>query len=588
MAQSFKSPDASADQRTIQRLQQEVQILRQQVQKYEAERFYEQEVRRFQEQNVDRFRTIFDQTFQFIALLNPDGFLIEANQSALAFGGLTRSQVVGQPFWQARWWTLSLETQARLRRAIAQARSGEFVRYEVEVLGAENISTVIDFSLQPVQDETGQVRWLVAEGRDICGLQQAEETLNSFFDSASTMMGIVELVGDEDVIHIRDNAAAAQFLGMSPEQLRQKRTSEIGTAPEYIQFWIQQYRRSEQIQAPVQFEYCHRYGAQACWLAATVCPIKTNLRATPRFAYIVEDISDRKQAEAERRRIETEVHQLNAKLERRVRERTAELEAVNSRLEQEIRDRKQFERDLQQRATELEQVNQLLTQTTLDLERRNRELDKFAYVASHDLKAPLRAISNLSEWIEDDAGDRLSDDSKYHLQLLRKRVNRMEMLIVALLRFSRAGRITARKEAVNVNALLADVLELLAPADGFTIHVDPMPTLTAQRQVLHQIFFNLVGNAIKHGDRQASDIWVTVEERDDYYEFRVADNGPGIAPRYHDKIFEIFQTLKPRDELEAAGIGLSLVKKLVETEGGSIWLESDVGQGATFYFTWPK
>ncbi|MEB3356864.1 MAG: ATP-binding protein, partial [Synechococcales bacterium] len=390
------------------------------------------------------------------------------------------------------------------------------------------------------------------------------------------------------VLHIRDNDAAARFFGTTPEQTRQKRSSEMGTSPEQIQLWMHHYRNSERLQAPVQFEYVHYRDRQEYWLAATVCPIKTSLRASPRFAYVVEDITERKRVEAERRRMEAEVRQLNARLEQRVQERTAELEAVNQRLEQEIRDRKQYEKDLQQRATELAQVNQLLAQTTLDLERRNRELDKFAYVASHDLKAPLRAISNLSEWIEEDAGDQLSDESKYHLQLLRRRVNRMEMLIVALLKFSRAGRINSPPEEVDVNLLLADVLELLTPTNGVTIHIAPMPILTTQQQALQQIFFNLIGNAIQHGDRHASDIWVSVEERDDHYEFRVADNGPGIDPRYHDKIFEIFQTLKPRDELEAAGIGLSLVKKLVEAEGGSVWLESDVGQGATFYFTWPR
>ncbi|MEB3356833.1 MAG: PAS domain-containing protein, partial [Synechococcales bacterium] len=214
----------------IQQLQQELQALRQRVQQYEIELS--------SAQDSDRFRTIFDQTFQFIGLLSPDGILLEANQAALTFGGLTRSQVIGKPFWQAHWWTLSPEIQTRLQRAIAQARLGEFVRYEVEVLGTGRASTVIDFSIQPVKDEAGQVQWLVAEGRDISELKQAEDTLNSFFDSASLMMGIVELVGDEDVLHIRDNDAAARFFGTTPEQTRQKRSSEMGTSPEQIQLWM--------------------------------------------------------------------------------------------------------------------------------------------------------------------------------------------------------------------------------------------------------------------------------------------------------------------------------------------------------------
>ena len=263
--------------------------------------------------------------------------------------------------------------------------------------------------------------------------------------------------------------------------------------------------------------------------------------------------------------------------------RDAELVAVATRLAAMVIERARAEKQLRERADELARM-------TDALQRSNRELDQFAYITSHDLKAPLRGIANLSRWIEEDSAESLSADSRQHLELLRGRVNRMEGLIDAILEYSRVGRVRAKPERVAVDQLVADAVDLLAPPEGFRVEVQgSLPTVTAERMRLQQVFMNLIGNAVKHHhDKPRGLVTIRAEDAGSRWRFVVSDNGPGIAPRFHEKVFVIFQTLEARDKVEGAGIGLALVKKIVESNGGTVALDSDVGRGASFSFTWPK
>jgi PAS domain S-box-containing protein len=254
-----------------------------------------------------------------------------------------------------------------------------------------------------------------------------------------------------------------------------------------------------------------------------------------------------------------------------------------------ISERKFAEQTLQQRAQELTSLNNILAQTTTILQKRNQELDQFAYVASHDLKAPLRAIASLSEWLEEDLGDQLPAENQHQMRLLRGRVHRMEALINGLLEYSRVGRMDTEYSLVNVGGLLKEVIDSLQPPATFIIEVTPvMPTLRTKRLLLQQIFANLISNAIKHHTQTNGHVKISVEDQGRCYEFAVADDGPGIPAEYQDKVFVIFQTLAAYNHQENTGIGLAIIKKIVETQGGTITLTSSLGMGSTFRFTWPK
>ena len=223
------------------------------------------------------------------------------------------------------------------------------------------------------------------------------------------------------------------------------------------------------------------------------------------------------------------------------------------------------------------------------LERSNADLDQFAYVASHDLKAPLRGIANLSEWLEEDLGPALNQPARDKLVKLRGRVHRMEALIDGILDYSRAGRVRHKPERVEVSRLLGEVTDLLAPRPGVRVEVAAaMPVLHTEKVPLQQVFLNLVGNALKHARRDDARVEVRVADQAGFFRFTVADNGQGIAPEFHDRIWGIFQTLEARDKVEGAGIGLSVVRKIVESRGGAAWVESSAGAGAAFHFTWPR
>ncbi len=235
-------------------------------------------------------------------------------------------------------------------------------------------------------------------------------------------------------------------------------------------------------------------------------------------------------------------------------------------------------------------LEQRVQERTAQLERSNRDLDQFAYVASHDLKAPLRGIDHLANWITQDAADVLPDASKEHLTKLRGRVQRMDHLLDDLLAYSRVGRRDGSAELVHTAALVSDIVSLLTPPADLTIHIaENMPTLISPRVPLEIIFRNLLDNAFKHHHApHQGKIMIGAEPQGDFIEFCVSDNGPGIDAKYHERIFSIFQTLQPRDQVEGSGMGLAIVKKTVEYRGGTIRVESALGQGASFYFTWPK
>jgi len=262
-------------------------------------------------------------------------------------------------------------------------------------------------------------------------------------------------------------------------------------------------------------------------------------------------------------------------LEVRVEERTADLKIANKQLQKEVEDRKKAEAKL---AALLEEINGI-----------NQELKSFAYVVSHDLKAPLRGISTLAEWIATDYADKLDEEGKEQLKLLLNRVERMHKLIDGILQYSRIGRVHEEKMSINLNELVKDVVEMITTPPHIKITVESeLPTIVSEPTRMTQVFQNLLSNAVKYMDKPKGLIKITCVKENGFWKFGVVDNGPGIEEKHFERIFQIFQTLSSHEGTDSTGIGLTVVKKIVETYGGKVWVESKIGVGSTFYFTLPR
>ena len=238
--------------------------------------------------------------------------------------------------------------------------------------------------------------------------------------------------------------------------------------------------------------------------------------------------------------------------------------------------------------TYTENLEELVKERTAQLKFTNDELRDFAQIVSHDLKAPLRAISQLSYWLSEDYSTKIDSVGKEHLAMLVSRAKRMDDLIEGILQYSKASKAIAKESIINLNELVQDVIISLAPPKNITITIEnKLPEILGDATRFAQLFQNLINNALKFIDKPIGSIIIGCELDHGFWKFHVSDNGPGIEEKYFDRIFQIFQRLESRDNQEGTGVGLSLVKKILQIYGGEIWIESTIGEGTTFYFTLP-
>ena len=261
-----------------------------------------------------------------------------------------------------------------------------------------------------------------------------------------------------------------------------------------------------------------------------------------------------------------QLQQAKDELEDKVRERTAELSKYAEELKAEIARR--------------EIIQEQLEQT-------NSELKEFAYIVSHDLKSPIRAVGNLSDLLIIDYSDTLDDLGKENLSTIKQSAVRMENLINGILQYSRIGNKISEKEVIDLNIMVHEIFTELQAPDHINLHIEnPLPVLKSEKVPIWQLFQNLIQNAIKFIDKPDGQIIINSKEMDDHYLFQVRDNGMGIDKAYHSQVFKIFQTLDTSDNRNT-GIGLSIVQKIIKLYGGSIWIESEVGSFTAFNFTLP-
>ncbi len=480
---------------------------------------------RFRESSESQVRRVLNSLFSFVGVMTPDGTLIEANRTALEAASLSPEDVLGRPFPDAYWWAYDSEIQDQLRAAIQQAATGESVCYDVQVRLGEDRFITIDFGLAPLFDEAGQVEFLIPSGIDITERKQAEAAL---------------LESEERFRTLADNISQLAWMADAKGWIfwyNHRWFDYTGTTLDQMQGWgWQQVHHPEHLERVVErFRACLESGER--W--EDTFPLRGQDGTYRWFLSRAIPITNEEGQILRWFGTNTDITDLQS--------------------------------------------------AQAALEKRNKELDSFVYIVSHDLKTPLRAIANLSQWIEEDLAGSLSADTQEQMTLLRSRVYRMAAMIDGLLNYARVGRTDSTIELVAIGKLLLEVIDSAAPPPTFTITIAPnLPTLYTKRLLLSQVFANLIGNGIKHHDRIDGSVHVSAEDRGDFYEFAVADDGPGIALEYQDNIFTIFQTGNPQKRQDSTGIGLAIVKKIVETEAGAIRLESQIGKGTTFYFTWPK
>ena len=237
--------------------------------------------------------------------------------------------------------------------------------------------------------------------------------------------------------------------------------------------------------------------------------------------------------------------------------------------------------------TEFDNLQKQKERLLKQLEKSNEELHEYAHVVSHDLKSPLRSIYALVNWLKEDNEGKFDEDSLQNISLIESTLEKMEQLITDVLHYSSITSTDNKLEKVNIKALLDHIIEMMFIPDHFTITMDPkMPVISGDKTKLQQLFQNLIGNAIKYNAKETGLIDIQVKELEEHFQFSVKDNGIGIDEKYHKTIFDVFHSIEKSKD--SSGIGLSIVKKIVELHHGDIWLESAAGEGTTFHFTLKK
>jgi PAS domain S-box-containing protein len=495
-------------------------------------------------------RRILESNQDCIKVLDLEGRLLYMNDGGQALMEIDDFATIANTQWLALW--QGGEAESALA-AFTAAKAHEVGKFEGFCPTAKGTPKWWEVVVTPILDAQGNVEQILSVSRDITerkqselALQASEELFRNTFEH--TPLGFAHVALDGTLLKV--NRKFAEIVGYSQEELLTT-TFQAITEPADLDAdlaLVAKLLTGELSEYTLEKRYIHQQGHHV-WVNLTASVVRAigedgQLGAPQYFLAAIKDISQRKQ-----------------------------LELLNH-----------------QQTEHLQRLNNSLILTQQRLQERNAELDRFVYIASHDLKAPLRAIANLSEWIEEDLGEKIPAENQEQLQLMRERVKRMDALIDGLLRYSRLGRQELEIETVDVAQLVAETIDSLSPPASFQIEIiPPMPILPAKRLLLSQVFANLISNAIKHHDRSNGRIEITTEDLGDRYRFSIADDGPGIPPGDdRERIFEIFQTLQPSSSTENTGIGLALVKKIVEAEGGEIWLDQDFAPGCRFCFTWLK
>ncbi|MCA8986281.1 MAG: PAS domain S-box protein [Planctomycetaceae bacterium] len=649
-------------------------------------------------------RALIDQSKNFIGLLTPDGKLIDANRTALAAAGVSESEVIGKSFWETPWWAHSPELQARLRQSIEVAAKGTSDGFEATHIGADGKTIVVDFTLKPVKDSSGNVIYLIPEGSDITEhkrrdaelkrlLSELEDvasglalpvhsdflkrrqyrldqfSLSDMIDCGSVVRGLCrEFSGSELSLSlvnylynsVVDESGAPAFalvrmfetrlfaeLTESQQELARTLSPEIKSDTRCLtlmatvgaeEAWndvegSQSHRviplLSEEaiLQMPMVSQLLQQTGIQVSGILNPES--KSLISGCDTGVFHVENAVGSSEIPAQDQfvipygiqsvvgfgdllpngrfyslilfskvPVSHDTAKLFVHLSQSVRMALLAHLDIPNRTEAQIVSVDRLLRSHERIVTEQEE---LLKQTLNRLAASNAELEQFAYVASHDLQEPLRKIRSFGNLLLNGYPDQLGAEGQDYLQRMQKAAERMQTLIDDLLTLSRVLRKGQTFSLVDMNEIVQSVIEDLEDrlsVSGGVVHVSELPTIHADPTQMRQLMQNLIGNALKYRKPDVPPVVsVTVRNiamnsslprnREDQWEFEIADNGIGFAPEYAQRIFQPFQRLHGRSEYEGTGIGLTICKRIVDRHKGQIWAESQPGQGAHFFVRLP-
>lgn len=510
-----------------------------------------------------RFRAIFNQTFQFSGLLKPDGVLLEANQTALDFGGLQLEDVIDRPVWLARWWTTSPETQKRLQAAVTEAASGQFIRYEVEVLGARDVVATIDFSLKPVRDEQGDVVLLIFEGRDISDRKQVEAALQQAHNEL------------EARVHQR-----TAELKQSNEQLR----SEI----------VERQRAEAALQSSVATnralinampDWMFRFSDEGIFVNYKDAPNTTLPLPSPEFlGKSLQEVLPQETAQPFMSCIQKALathemqlfeYQLDHESSPLVFEARIAISAENEVMAviRDITERKRSEEDIRNALNQERELNELKS--------------RFVAMTSHEFRTPLATILSSAELLEH-YGHKWDDTRKLkHLHQIQQSVEHMTGLLndVLLLGKAESGNLAFKPIPMPLTEFcrgLAEELQITTNTHEIVCSLQAQPTETyMDEKLLRHVFTNLLSNAIKYSP-QGGIINFELVFENDYAVFKVQDHGLGIPQTECDRVFNSFNRASNVGNISGTGLGLAIVKRSVDLHGGDITLTSQEKVGTTF------
>jgi PAS domain S-box-containing protein len=488
-------------------------------------------------------RSLIEASLDPLVTINAEGEITDVNKASIEITGRAREQLIGTDF--SDYFT----EPDKAHQGYEQVFQNGFVRdYPLTIRHSDGHCTEVLYNASLYRDEEEQVQGVFAAARDISEIRKAELAI-------SRLSSIVEfsddaIIGlDPDDIITSWNHGAELIFGYSA--LEMLGTSLLRVIPPELH--PQELEVASMIRrgAPVRhFESVHLVmGGRRIAVSVTASPIKNSDGHVVGSSRVTRDITERKQAQIE-------ILSLNAALEDRVKERTAELEASN------------------------------------------HELESFSYSVSHDLRAPLRAIDGFSRIVEEDYAPKLDEEGRRVIGVIRGEAKRMGRLIDDLLAFSRLGRQKVEPTTIDMGTMARQVFdELIAQEPQRTIHLKlhPIPAAFGTEAMIRQLWTNLIGNAVKFtGKRKSAEIEIGVqqsrsEKQEEAVEqiYFVRDNGAGFDMRYADKLFGVFQRLHSSEEFPGTGVGLALVQRIIHRHGGRVWGEGEVEKGSTFYFTIP-